>query len=172
MRSPDPTLGLTMDVDVAPVGGRFEGRLDRMPHLDDSQEAGKHRIQGVRLELGYTTEGRGDTDGKIVDRQQFRVDDWGRLSAPFRVDVPGDAPISYDGRLIRLRWSITATVMIKMGLDRPLEIPVVVVPVNGESLYAGPHPLTGRSSRRSSREGSPYEPTSIERPHHPRPGPP
>ncbi len=143
MRSPDPTLSLELRDFVAPIHGSFEGRVTRNPQLSDSQEANQHRLQGVRLQLAYTTEGRGDTDKDVIYSQEFPVDQWGRMSATFRIPVPETTPISYDGRLLRIRHSISATVMVKMALDRKLDVPVLVVPVNGYGLYNRPHPLRG-----------------------------
>lgn len=141
MRAPDPTLSMTLTNNIAPVGTSFQGHLTRTPELDDGQEPGKHRIQGVRLGLGFVTEGRGDTNMASVYDHEFPVDDWGRLSVPFQVPVPHEGPISYDGRLIRLRWELTATVMIKRAIDRHLEVPVLVIPANGWGVYDRPHPL-------------------------------
>ncbi len=179
MRSPDPTLNVELRDFVAPIRGSFEGLLARNPQLSDSQEANQHRLQGVRLQLGYITEGRGDTDKGVIYSQEFPVDEWGRMSTTFRIPVPETAPISYDGRLIRVRHWISATVMVKMALDRKLEIPVLVVPVNGHGLYDRPHPLpshpasppapsSGGSAHPIPPGHSPYEPPVTDAPY-PRP---
>ncbi len=160
MRRPDPTLSMTLTNNIAPVGTSFQGQLTRNPQLDDGQEAGKHRIQGVRLELGFTTEGRGDTDSAMVHHQEFPVDGWGRLAVHFQVPVPSGGPISYDGRLIRLRWELTATVMIKRAIDRRLEVPVLVIPANGWGVYDRPHPLRSAPAPPPI-PNSPYEPPVI-----------
>lgn len=140
----DPALDVDLVTDVAEVGGVFEGHLTRKPQLDDSQEAGKHRLQGVRLELRYETEGRGDTDARTVTTQRFQVDEWGQASVGFQIQVPPLGPISYDGRLIRVRWELIAIAMVKLAIDRRLSLPVLVVPRNGGGLYDRPHPLLSR----------------------------
>jgi len=140
-RSPDPTLRLELHSQIVEAGGSLVGELIREPKLDDSQTAGSHRIQGVRVEFGFMTEGRGDTDSRLRYIREFDVDEWGRLDETLNIAVPSDGPISYNGQLIRVHWTVRATAMISMAIDRHLEIPVLVVPRNGLDLYDRPHPL-------------------------------
>ena len=62
-------------------------------------------------------------------------------TASFRLAVPSNGPISYDGRLIRVLWRIEARVDVKLAMDRTTEIPVLIIPSGGWGLYHQPHPL-------------------------------
>jgi len=148
MRDPDLTLSLTLAEPIAEVGTFFEGQLVRDPALDDGDEPGEHRIQGVRVELIYETEGRGDTATKVASKQEFPVDEWGRLSTQVRIPVPADGPVSYDGRLIRVRWMIKATTMVKRAFAKRRGDDVLVVPKNGIGVYQAPLPLWHQPPRR------------------------
>jgi hypothetical protein len=139
----DPSLDVDLEQGISEVGGRFRGRLRRSGELDDLTVEGtsKQAVRGVRLTLGYHTEGRGDTDELTVAELQFPVDNYGRLDAAFELAIPRSGPISYDGRLIRLLWTIEARVDVKLARDLSTHIPVLVIPTGGWGLYHRPHPL-------------------------------
>jgi hypothetical protein len=137
----DPSLEVQVDQGIVEVGGRFRGRLRRAGQLDDIATDKQQRVRAVRLVLGYRTEGRGDTDEGTVAEREFPVDAYGRLDVGFELEVPRHGPISYDGRLVRVLWTIEATVDVKLARDRSTYIPVLVVPSGGWGLYQRPHPL-------------------------------
>jgi hypothetical protein len=61
----------------------------------------------VTLRLGWTTAGKGDTDSAQLD---YRVWSWGNAppaSLPFAIILPTE-PWSYDGKLIKLGWTLEA----------------------------------------------------------------
>ena len=133
----------TLEVDdyFVELGARFEGRvlLPGTEGLDPTVE----RIREVRVALRYGTEGRGDSDSWLGPPQVFDVNVDGSLHGRFTLDVPSEAPISYDGSLFRVRWEIEARTDLKMRLDKKSTVDVVVLPVGGHGLYLQPHPLPG-----------------------------
>lgn len=137
----DPSLVVDLEQGIVEVGGVFRGRLRRAGQLDDLSSENKQNVRGVRVSLGYTTEGRGDTDEQTVAELEFGVDEYGRVDTGFELRVPSNGPISYDGRLVRLLWSIEARVDVKLAIDRSTHIPVLVIPNGGWGLYHQPHPL-------------------------------
>jgi hypothetical protein len=134
-----PTL--VLDSWFAEPGGAFAGRVRMAP----SPEAANGRVRGVRLELRRHTEGRGDQDQWDGPPQLFALAPDGSLYQPFVLRVPPDAPISYDGNLFRLIWTIRAVLDVRLRGDPRTELAVVVAPFGGLALYARhrrPHPLT------------------------------
>ena len=132
------TLSMELDDEVAVVGGAFSGRLIRE---HDGTEKGL-RARAVRLSLKFSTEGRGDTHQKTLHTFEFPLGDDGRLDESFVFEVPADAPISYDGSLIRVVWEIEARIDLKLARDPKTERTVLVVPEGGAGLYVAPHPLS------------------------------
>ncbi|MGI9615715.1 MAG: hypothetical protein ACR2QO_22575 [Acidimicrobiales bacterium] len=137
----DPSVQVDLEQGIVEVGGIFRGRLQRRGEVDDLASGSNQQVRAVRLTLGYETEGRGDVDKQTVAEQRFPVDEYGRVDASFGLAVPSNGPISYDGRLIRVLWSIQARVDVKLAMDRTTDIPVLIIPSGGWGLYHQPHPL-------------------------------
>ena len=142
-----PDVDLTLVDAFTELGGRFRGRLVRAPQLDDRVDTGNSRTRGVRLRLRYRTEGRGSTDRVSVDEATFPADNHGRIDSAFELAVPAQAPVSYDGTLIRVIWEIQVTVDIKHEIDDRGAAPVLVLPTNGYGIYQAPHPLRQRTDQ-------------------------
>jgi len=134
-----------VDEDVVEVGGVLTGRLVRQPDTDGILE--KSRARSVRLQLRNFTEGRGDTDSTIARETELRIETHGGLDAPFRLEVPHYGPISYDGRLIRVKWELRARLDLKMARDATTTVPVLVLPAGGWAIYDKAHPLKGSSDQ-------------------------
>jgi len=93
--------------------------------------------RGIDVELTYHTEGRGDTDRKVVARARHDVtegESGGEL--PVELTVPLEGPITYDGRLIRVIWSVTASLDMRMARDPSASHPLTVFPRGGHDLWA------------------------------------
>ncbi len=129
-------LDIKLDNDIAEVDGQFTGDLTYVVP-DEKPEA----IRGIRLELRYFTEGRGDRYSKHLSSMAIEIDTSQNATKRFEIPVPENAPISYDGQLIRVLWEIKATIDIARGPDYNRVKPVIVVPVNGLGTYEYPHPL-------------------------------
>lgn len=58
--------------------------------------------------LGWHTEGWGNTDQRTVQKRSFHVDPLHSSSQPipFAFQIPDNAPITYDGALIRIIWEL------------------------------------------------------------------
>ena len=141
----DPSLRVELENGIAEVGGSFRGRLIRAPILDDLAESSPAQgVRGVRVNLTWHTEGRGDRDRAELAEVAFPIDANGRADAHFELPVPPFGPISYDGNLIRVIWHLEARVDVKLRLDKTTRIPVLVIPRGGWGQYHRPHPLRGR----------------------------
>ena len=133
------TPSVEVDDYFVELGARVEGRvlLPGAEGLDPSVE----RIREVRVALHYWTEGRGDSDSWHGAPQVFDVNIDGSLHGRFSLDVPANAPISYDGSLFRVRWEVEARTDLKLRIDKTAGVGIVVLPAGGHGLYLQPHPL-------------------------------
>lgn len=139
MADHDANLAIKLAHDVAEVGGSFVCDLKRRPNDGESNESGK--VRAVRVTLRMTTEGRGSEDRKDYVTSEVPVDEFGIASERVELAVPADAPISYDGSLIRVMWHIEARTDVALARDQYSVAPVLVVPVGGLGVYSQPHPL-------------------------------
>ena len=137
----DTGVELTVHNPLVEVGSIVRGRLVRVGELQDLATSSSTRVRELRLALRWVTEGRATTDSEVVDGRTFPVDEYGRLDTGFELAVPPTGPISYDGRLVRVRWRIEVEVDIKLKRDTSLASDVVVVPRNGFGVYQRSHPL-------------------------------
>ena len=93
--------------------------------------------RGIEVELQYHTEGRGDTDRKVMARAHHDVaegDSGGEL--PVELLAPVDGPITYDGRLIRVIWTLEARLDMRLARDPSASQIVTVFPRGGHDLWA------------------------------------
>ncbi len=140
-RSADPNLSIQIEHDIAEVGSFFACTVSRSPTDGVTNEPGRGQVRGVRIELGWSTEGRGDTDSDTVASLVIPVDEFGMANARVELPVPANGPISYDGALIRVRWELSAQTDIKLGVDQRSSAEVLVVPARGLGTYDRAHPL-------------------------------
>lgn len=87
--------------------------------------------EAIEVALRYRTEGRGTEDSRRVAEQRHELDAAGFGSLPtisFRLDVPPEGPVSYDGDLIRVIWEVTARLDIPWARDEKHEVAVWVGP--------------------------------------------
>lgn len=129
-------LDLRLDSYASEIGGRFTGNVTYQAEQDQVES-----IRELRVTLSYFTEGRGDTNSKDVWVTPIQVDSFGNAAEQFQISVPPAGPISYDGRLIRVRWRVRATVDIARRRDFHSTVPVMILPANGWGVYEYPHPL-------------------------------
>lgn len=130
---------LELDDWFVELGGRLQGRvtLPGAEGVDPTTE----RIREVRVSLRYETEGRGDRDRWTGPAQAFAVNVDGSLHAQYSLDIPTNAPISYDGSLFRVRWSVEARTDLRLRIDPKTTLEFVVIPIGGHGYYLQPHPL-------------------------------
>jgi hypothetical protein len=86
--------------------------------------SGNHRHRRVGVVLRYWTQGRGDVDAAVVDRCYLGVDEAGQ--ARFRIDVPQQGPVTYNGQLIRLFWQAEVRIPVTRASGRPTSGPAAV----------------------------------------------
>jgi hypothetical protein len=80
--------------------------------------------RAVDVVLRYRTQGRGDTDASVVARCHLGVAEAGR--ARFRLDVPPQGPVTYNGQLLRLSWQAVLVVKTTWSFGSPTTGPAVV----------------------------------------------
>ena len=77
-------------------------------------------ISAVELSVMWYTEGKGDED---LDVHYFRriplaTDDDSSAAEPFRFETTlPDAPLSYNGRILRVRWCVRMRVFLRRGKE-------------------------------------------------------
>lgn len=123
------TLRLHLDSAVAECGDRFTGTIE-WGALDIEPSA-------VRVQLRWWTEGRGDKDGAVSSRIELPGAPEG--SGRFELTVPPNGPITFDGRLMRVRWVVELVLDHTLRPDPDVEEPVTVLPRGGVSLWARMH---------------------------------
>ncbi|OPZ82336.1 MAG: hypothetical protein BWY76_02745 [bacterium ADurb.Bin429] len=102
--------------------------------------------QRLRIELAYHITGAGDDEGRTVAAVTCFPGGWTADSSAFteKLFIPADAPVSYEGRHIRTRWTLILRREIPWHPDQVQTFGVVVVPaaISAEA-------YTGGTERRS-----------------------
>ncbi len=141
MRSSDELVSFRLASAVAEVAGAFQISVSRAPADGKTNEASFGKVRALRVHLEFETEGRGDRDSREYESVTIPIDRFGMGQADVNLEVPFNAPVSYDGRMIRIKYQLVITTDRQSALDHRLEIPVVVAPAGGASTYQYPHPL-------------------------------
>jgi hypothetical protein len=118
-----PTFHLSLDHLVVKTGDRLSGSIAFPPQTQP-------KIKRITVELGWHTEGRGQTDREaqtplVIDPQQFNEG----YPISFDLQIPPEGPITYNGALLRILWSVKASIMPTGLLARKQEkvLPFTVV---------------------------------------------
>lgn len=82
--------------------------------------------KAVIVAAGFVTEGRGDSDELTVFERTI-PNPATEGTVDFAFDVPIDAPCTYDGQLIRVRWRVTVRLDLPWAIDAHEEAPFAVV---------------------------------------------
>lgn len=86
---------------------------------------------GVKVELAFATEGRGSVDRGVVAGAEREFHGDPTMVPPwfeFELTVPDDAPVSYDGNLIRVVWRVEARLDVAWARDPKTHVEVRVLP--------------------------------------------
>ncbi len=142
MRSQDPLLSYTLATEVAEVGSGFHISISRSPADGETNDKTFGKARSVRVELRYETDGRGDRDSGKFGSYEVPLDRFGMGSADLFVEIPPDAPISYDGVLMRIQYVLRIRTDLQISIDHGIDLDVVVAPTGGAGTYRYPHPLT------------------------------
>lgn len=74
----------------------------------------------VVARIGWVTEGRGDTDEEYFGEESLELgrSEFGSLDRlDFSLVVPRDAPVSYDGKILRILWVVEARLHLPWAKD-------------------------------------------------------
>lgn len=86
---------------------------------------------GVTIEVGWRTEGRGTVNEGVVGKHAVEISDDDSFAAPWKgieTTIPLDAPVSYDGDLIRILWAVHVRLDIPWAKDEKAEEQFRVLP--------------------------------------------
>jgi hypothetical protein len=122
------TLQLRVDTPVVECGGVVRGGLSWS--VD-----GNHR--GVRVEVGWHTEGRGTPEKKVVAVQEMPAEAQGAVL--FQLPIPPEGPITVNGQLIRVIWEVRLVVDRALQGDDREKATITVFPRGGLALWAQRH---------------------------------
>lgn len=139
----DPNLLIQIEHDIAEIDGTFLCTVSRSPTDGESNNKVIGQVRAVRIALIMETEGRGTTNTERYGETTLPVDEYGMAQGTVHLTVPNDAPISYDGSLLRIGYRIEARTDVKLGRDQVSSAEVLVVPIGGLNTYSRPHPLPG-----------------------------
>lgn len=137
----DPNLAIEIEHDIAELGGSFVCTVQRSPTDGETNTKTVGQVRGVQIALVMETEGRGDVDSERIGETTLPVDEYGMASGVVTLAVPVDAPISYDGALMRIVYRIEARTDLRLARDQKSSGEVLVVPVGGAGVYRRAHPL-------------------------------
>ncbi|QDT15908.1 vacuolar protein sorting-associated family 26 protein [Alienimonas californiensis] len=110
----------------------------------------------VRLELLWSTRGRGDVSSGVVaqaDGQTGPVAAGQTVRVPFAATLPKDAPRSFAGELIELYWCVRGRVDLPWAFDEKAQAEFVVVGPGADSPGVG-----GAGADEGDRDGSDHWP--------------
>ncbi|MDA7979763.1 MAG: hypothetical protein MPJ50_13430 [Pirellulales bacterium] len=98
-----------------PTGGKVAGRV-RVSCMETLA------CRGVRLTIGWRTEGRGDQDSALIldDTPHYGELSPGDHEFPFSVEIPA-GPISYQGHHIKIVWFAAARIDLAWKRDPKAE---------------------------------------------------
>ena len=115
-------ISINLDEEVVRIGDQVSGTASWTVDSKDPK--------AVTATLRWYTEGRGDQDRDEVDSVTQKLDGpaAGLRSLVFSLRVPDDAPVNYDGMLIRIRWEVNIELDIPWGRDHDHQSEVWVLP--------------------------------------------
>ena len=121
-----------VDVRVEPDGPAEAGSTVWVWVKAESSEAATCRA--IHCEVKWMTGGRGTSDQGVVftkDAPGGNSQPGSPLTAEFTLAVPAAGPVSYQGRLIAIGWTVRAWLDIAWATDPEGTVPLIVVPRKG-----------------------------------------
>jgi hypothetical protein len=109
---------------VVALGGTVRGQVQWDPDAKPPES--------VTVELRFRTEGRGTEDGRVVAGTERTFSGDPTMTAPwleFEFEVPADAPITYEGNLIRIIWEVEAGLDVPWARDPKASVGLTVLPL-------------------------------------------
>jgi hypothetical protein len=116
-------IRIEVEANEVPAGGVVRGRVILTPTDDEASRR-------VELAVLWETEGKGNTDIGVA---YFAVladgdRDAARRTHSFTAQLPV-APLTYDGRTLRIRWFVRVKRLARIGQDLVVDETVRVVPL-------------------------------------------
>jgi hypothetical protein len=104
-------------------GASIEGTVTITPQVDLN-------CTGIKLRLGWHTEGRGDRDYRNVEEKvvfQGVLPGGQPAVFPFQFTLP-DQPWSYSGHYINILWELVADIDLPLAINPKSKYPILVRP--------------------------------------------
>jgi hypothetical protein len=112
-------LQISLDNSIMELGQPITGQV--------SWQSGKSSSQPLKIKVGWRREGRGSKQQQTVTTLEL-----GQLfsgcAVPFRCDLPYKAPISFDGKLFRVIWEVSAEAQTGIWGGETQTVPIQVIP--------------------------------------------
>ncbi|MEM7096251.1 MAG: hypothetical protein AAF567_24810 [Actinomycetota bacterium] len=118
-----------IDDDIVELGDSLQGHATYRPDPDETAE-----VRGLRLTLDWRTSGRGDTDGGEIQTVSLPTNAAGRVDTRWHIPMPTNVPVSYQGNLIRIEYTLHARLDRRLARDETDAIDIVVTPQHGRHL--------------------------------------
>ena len=102
-------IDISLNKAVIEVGEVLEGTLN--------WSSSNKQSPNMTLSIGWRTEGRGDIESQHLYKEEVIM-----LPYNFRYQIPIKAPVSYDGKLIRIIWEVIVSLESKKFLGTKQDI--------------------------------------------------
>lgn len=140
-------LEIELEADAVPAGAPLRGAV-LVEALRDCHS------EGVWLELGWRTEGRGSEERgaplhlELQPMMRWRRGETFRLA--FALDAPV-APVTYRGKTFRVFWTLTAGTDVRLALQPPVSREVTILPSLAADAWVEPGELGDAERLRANR---------------------
>ncbi len=125
--SSEPLFEVWLEKDRAQVGETIAGRVT-FAHPPSEKLA---KVKAVTIELRARVHGSGDSESVVGAKGVLRQGPVTMAELPFRLLVPADGPVSFQGRYVKIDWEVVAELDIPWAIDPKRVRPIVVEPRRG-----------------------------------------
>ncbi len=116
------------DASEVEAGGQLSGRL-RL--LEDTPALAK--AQKVRLRAICRVEGPGEPESRVLNTAELPGPFEVQRDIPFRIPIPEDGPITYQGVILHVSWNLDVQLMVPGGFSPQYETSFQVLPARPSS---------------------------------------
>jgi len=115
-------IRIQMPSEQVEVGSSLKGQVTWTPEKES-------KPRGLRVTLGWRTEGRGNKkEGTCDETERTDIAPGSTVTLPFEFHVPIEGPVSYDGKLMKIIWEIMVRADLPFARDEIEKKEIRVVP--------------------------------------------
>jgi hypothetical protein len=111
------------DADAVEAGGQLKGRLRLLE--DSSSVAKAHKL---RLRAICRVQGPGEPEFRVLNTAELPGPFKAQTDIPFRLPIPEQGPITYQGIILRLSWHLSVELLVPGDFSPKYETDFHVVP--------------------------------------------